>query len=212
MDFHQRPRIRALYTAAVKRTFLALLVSALAVAAPHPELGSRYAAPAEAGRELIGTRPPEWTFTDWQNSPPLTLAASRGKVFLVRWWTAPGCPYCAASAEALSGFAEKYRDRGLVVIGAYHHKQSTPLSPAHVAAQAQRLGFHFPVAIDRDWQTLQRWWLSKEDRGWTSVTFLLGRDGTIRHVHGGGAFFEGEPGFAALEKAIQTALDEPGAK
>jgi peroxiredoxin len=184
----------------------------LALAAPHPELGSRYAAPADAGRELIGTTPPEWTFSDWQNSSPLTLAGLRGKAVLVRWWTAPGCPYCAASADALSEFAQKYRDRGLVVIGAYHHKQPTPLTPEHVAAQAQRLGFHFPVAIDRDWKSLHRWWLDEDDRRWTSVTFLLGRDGTIRHIHGGGAFFEGEAGYAALEKAIQAALDEPAPK
>lgn len=185
------------------------VISALAVAAPHPELGSPYAASPEAGLELIGTRPPEWTFTDWQNSPPLTLAGLRGKVVLIRWWTAPGCPYCAASAEALSEFAGKYRERGLVVIGAYHHKQQTPLTTGHVAAQAQRLGFHFPIAVDRDWKTLHRWWLDRDDRGWTSVTFLLGRDGTIRHLHGGGAFFQGEPGYAALEKAIRAALEEP---
>ncbi len=188
------------------------VIPALVVAVPHPELGSRYAAPAEVGRELIGTQPPEWTFTNWQNSPSLTLAGLKGKVVLVRWWTAPGCPYCAASAEALTEFAGKYRERGLVVIGAYHHKQRTPLTIEHVTAQAQRLGFHFPIAVDRDWKTLRRWWLDKDDRGWTSVTFLLGRDGTIRHLHGGGAFFEGEPGYMALEQAIQSALDEPASR
>lgn len=161
---------------------------------------------------MIGTRPPEWSFRDWQGSVPLTLESLRGKVVLIRWWTAPGCPYCAASADALNRFAEKYRDRGLVVIGVYHHKADTPFTTEHVSAQAKRLGFTFPVAIDHDWHTLQRWWLDKNERGWTSVTFLLGRDGAIRHIHGGGAFFEGEPGYAMLEEAIVAALDTPAAK
>lgn len=170
------------------------------------------AAPADAGRELLSTRPPEWTLTDWLNSEPLTLASLRGKVVLVRWWTAPGCPYCAASADALNGWWKKYRDRGLVVIGAYHHKADTPLTREHVAQQAKRLGFPFPIAIDPDWRTLHRWWLDKTERGWTSVTFLIGRDGTIHHIHGGGAYREGEPEFAALEKAIIAALETPPAK
>jgi len=185
-----------------------LLLASPGDAAPRPDLGERYAAPADAGRELLGTRLPEWTLSDWQGSPPLTLAGLRGKVVLVRWWTAPGCPYCVASAEALNGFVAKYRDRGLVVIGAYHHKAESPLTPEHVAAQAKRLGFAFPTAIDRDWHTLRKWWLDRTERGWTSVTFLLGRDGTIRHLHGGGAYYAGEPGYVALEKAIETALRE----
>ncbi|MEQ1860619.1 MAG: redoxin family protein [Chthoniobacteraceae bacterium] len=189
------------------RRLLLPLIAWVAFAAPHPELGANFSAPTDVGRDLLGSRPTEWTFTDWQGSPPLTLAGLRGKAVLIRWWTSPGCPYCSASADSLNAFAKKYRDRGLVVIGAYHHKAQTPLTTEHVTAQATRLGFNFPTAIDHDWRTLNAWWLDKTDRGWTSVTFLIGRDGTIRHIHGGGAFFDGEPGHAALEKAIVAALD-----
>jgi len=187
---------------------LVITHSSLVIAVPpHPELGANYSAPAGVGKELIGTRPPEWTLSDWIGSEPRTLASFRGRVVLVRWWTAPGCPFCAASADALNELAKKYGDRGLSVIGIYHHKANTPLTREHVAAQAQRLGFTFPVAIDRDWKTLHAWWLDRADRGWTSVTFLVDRDGIIRHIHPGGAFFAGEPGFAALEKAVRAALD-----
>jgi peroxiredoxin len=180
--------------------------SPLVIAAPHPELGTHYSAPAGVGRELIGTRAPEWTASEWIGSDPRTLASLRGKVVLVRWWTAPQCPYCAASAEGLNELWEKYRDRGLTVLGFYHHKSKSPLTRAHVEAQAQRLGFKFPIAIDDDWKTLHRWWLDRAERGWTSVTFLIDREGIIRHIHPGGAFFPGEPGFAELEKAVRAAL------
>jgi hypothetical protein len=38
------------------------------------------------------------------------------------------------------------------------------------------------------------------------VTFVLDREGIIRHIHPGGAFFAGEPGYAALEAAVVAAL------
>ena len=179
----------------------------IAPAAPHPELGAHYAAPAEVGRELIGTRAPEWTVSEWIGGEPRTLASLRGRVVLVRWWTAPDCPYCAASAEGLNELAGRYRDRGLSVLGFYHHKAKSPLTRGHVEVQAQRLGFKFPIAVDDDWKTLHRWWLDRTARGWTSVTFLIDREGIIRHVHPGGAFFSGEPGFKALEKAVLAALE-----
>lgn len=192
----------------MRAIFCLLLAGSMAVvAAPQPELGSRYRAEPNVGAELIGTMPPEWSLTDWQNSEPLTLQSLRGKVVLIRWWTAPTCPYCAASANALEEWARKYRSRGLVVVGAYHHKADTPFTADHVRTQAERLGFDFPVAIDHEWRTPQRWWLDNTDRGWTSVTFLLGRDGKIRHIHGGGAYYKDEPGYEALEKAITEALE-----
>ena len=174
----------------------------------EPRLGKPYAAKASAGSDLLGKQPPEWDVKDWHNSPPLSLHGLLGKIVLIRWWTAPNCPYCAASADALTEFAEQYRDQGLVVIGIYHHKERTPLDPARVWAHAKQLGFTFPLAIDHDWKTLHRWWLDSGDRDWTSVTFLLGRDGKIRHIHGGGAYYPGEPGYDALRRAIEKEISQ----
>lgn len=189
-------------------SFMLLIASAqlLRGADSHAELGPEYAAPAAVGHELLGTKSPEWTVSEWMQGGPLTLAGLRGKVVLVRWWTGPQCPYCTASADALNALWKKDRARGLMVVGMYHHKDATPLTREHVAAQVKRLGFEFPIGIDRDWTTLRQWWLAKEKRGWTSVTFLLDREGVIRHIHPGGAFFEGEPGYAALEAAVEKAL------
>lgn len=182
----------------------------VAGSSPSSLLGENYAAPAGEGKELIGTKPVEWTVSDWINSKPLTLESLRGKVVLVRWWTAPDCPYCSASAPALNGFWQKYREKGLVVVGMYHHKSSTTLTRKHVEEQAHELGFGFPLAIDTDWKTLRRWWLARNERRWTSVTFLVDREGVIRFIHPGGAFYKGEPGYEALERAIEEALGADG--
>src|SRR6476619_6768061 len=111
------------------------------LAALLPSMNTSAADPAWA--KLIGQRPPEWRLESWLNSKPLTLSDLRGKVVLVRWWTAPECPYCAATAPALNEFEKTYSDRGLKVIGIYHHKSSAPLKPADVRAYAEKFGFHF---------------------------------------------------------------------
>ena len=169
-----------------------------------------FAPPLDEGSDVIGMKPTRWIIRDWINSEPQRLADLRGKVVLVRWWTAPGCPFCEASAPALNDFWTRYREQGLMVIGIYHHKSSGPLRVKNVEKQAAKFGFDFPIAIDPDWTTLQNWWLDKHERGWTSVTFLLDREGTIRHVHPGGAFFKGEPGYDILESKIKELLGETG--
>ena len=95
---------------------------------------------------MIGTTTPEWEATHSLNSPPLKDADLRGKVVLVRRWTS-GCPYCSTTAPALRDFAKEYADRGLVVVGMYHHKDEGPLDLAVVDQTAAKYGFTFPVAV-----------------------------------------------------------------
>jgi peroxiredoxin len=164
---------------------------------------------AHAGEgKLIGTKPPEWEVTGWLNSEPLKLKDLAGKVVLVRWWTAPGCLYCAATAPALNEFHAKYKDQGLVVIGFYHHKATTPLKASAVKRAVEKFGFRFPVAVDPDWQTLKRWWLTDQERRWTSVSFLIDRKGVIRHIHPGGQYVTGDKAYEALKAKIEELVKE----
>ncbi|HVR30644.1 MAG TPA: TlpA disulfide reductase family protein, partial [Thermoanaerobaculia bacterium] len=138
---------------------------------------------AREGDDLVGSRPSEWTVEQWLDGEPLTLEELRGRVVLVRFWTAPHCPYCRASAPALNDFHQRYAERGLTVIGLYHHKGRGGADGAdvdEVARWADELGFEFPVAIDAGWRTLRAWWLDGRPRAWTSVSFLLDRQGVIR--------------------------------
>ena len=89
--------------------------------------------PVLATDGMVGKAAPEWHVTNWMNSPELRLADLRGKVVLVRWWTAPDCPYCRATAPALNEFYDKYHAEGLEVIGFYHHKAPEPLRIEQVA-------------------------------------------------------------------------------
>ena len=165
-------------------------------------------AQAPEGQELIGKPAPEWEVTDWIHSEPLQLKNIRGKVVLVRFWTTPDCPFCAASAPSLNEFHKKYHAQGLEVIGFYHHKSLSPLNPQDVKKYADRFGFQFPVAIDDEWKTLKRWWLEGRERDWTSVSFLIDKQGIIRSIHPGGQYVKGDPEYAKLQEMIEKLLKE----
>lgn len=161
-----------------------------------------------AGEDLLQTPASPWKVSSWFNSQPLELKDLKGKVILVRWWTAPECPYCSASAPALNEFYELYHEKGLELIGLYHHKSYKPLQKEDVERYAHEFGFQFPIAIDDDWQTLRSWWLDKGNQEWTSVTFLLDRQGLIRHIHPGGQYVKGDEVYQELQRMIETLLKE----
>jgi peroxiredoxin len=164
--------------------------------------------PGRAEKSLLGTRPAEWELTDWLHSEPLSLKGLRGKVVLVRWWTT-GCPYCTATAPALNEFHRRYHDKGLVVVGVYHHKSPTPLREGQTKGWAGKLGFDFPVATDPGWKTLRRWWLDGGERRWTSVSFLLDRQGVLRHIHPGGSYAPGSKDYQVMKARIEELLGAP---
>lgn len=157
-----------------------------------------------AAATLVGTTPPEWQASAWMNSPPLRLRDLRGKVVVVRWWTA-GCPYCSASAPTLRLLDRTYRARGVTVVGMYHHKEETPFDPAVYRATGKKYGFNFPLAFDRDWRTLKSW-LGRANTGFTSVTFILDQHGVVRHVHPGGEIVMGTPGHEKIQRVIEDLL------
>jgi len=156
---------------------------------------------------LVGSRPVEWQVSDWLNSEPVSLAALRGKVVLVRWWTT-GCMLCASSTGSLNILHDRYASQGLFVAGFYHHKVADLLNVAAIHDYAKRFDYQFPIAIDRDWRTLQAWWLNTGQRDYTSVSLLLDRDGVIRYVHRGGRLAPGGTEFEALDLLIQQLLSE----
>jgi thiol-disulfide isomerase/thioredoxin len=195
---------------------LGLLVSlsaaSRAVGSAHPSTGD-----PDSGAELIGTPAPPWVFTRWVRGPRRALADYRGKVVLVRWWT-EGCHFCRATLPVLEDLSRKHPD-DLAVIGVFHAKpEPREVDDRHILAVAKQLGFSGPIAFDRDWKTLDRYWLGGDpERSWTSVSFLIDRDGVIRWVHGGGEYHPTtdpahqrcDVAYRGLEKALASALAEP---
>ena len=166
----------------------ALTVAAALFFAGVPGASNAPADDPDSGAELIGRPAPAWTFTRWVRGPAHTLADYRGKVVLVRWWT-EGCHFCRTTLPELERLRHERGD-DFVVVGVFHPKpEPHDVSDKHILQVAHDLGFGGPIAFDRDWKTLDRYWLDgNPDRNWTSVSFLIDQDGVIRWVHGGGEY------------------------
>ena len=193
---------------------LLLTVSVLAVLGATPSAAGRRADDPDSGAEIVGKAAPDWAFTRWVRGESTTLAKQRGKVVLLRWFT-DGCHFCQATLPGLEELRSRYADQGLVVIGVYHPKPPHDVTDKFVTGVANRLGFSGPLALDRDWKTLGRYWLDGHDeRNWTSVSFLVDRDGKLIWVHGGGEYHaSADPRHAACDEdwrelgvAIESAL------
>lgn len=160
---------------------------------------------------LVGKPAPEWKASSWLNSSPLAVKDMRGKVVLVRWFMSSECPYCNATAPALVALHDAYADRGLAVVGMYHHKSEGPLVLADVKTLVNdTYRFRFPVAIDEGWGTLKSWWLNDHPESWTSVSFLIDRAGIVRHAHLGGEYAPGSDDYRQMKAWVEELLAEPG--
>jgi thiol-disulfide isomerase/thioredoxin len=115
----------------------------------------------------------------WLNSEPLTAAQLRGRVVLVDIWTY-SCVNWLRTLPYVSAWAERYRDRGLVVVGAHCPEFGFEHDLDNVRQATRELGVEYPVVIDNDFVI----WQSLANRAWPAV-HLVDRDGRVRYRHSG---------------------------
>ncbi len=136
----------------------------------------------------------------WLNTPPLKAQDLRGKVVLVDFWTY-SCINCLRSLPYVKAWADKYRDRGLVVIGVHAPEFAFEHDRDNVARAVRQLGIDYPVAIDNNFAI----WRAFNNMYWPAH-YLVDAQGRVRYHH----FGEGD--YAESEQAIQTLLREAGAR
>jgi thiol-disulfide isomerase/thioredoxin len=140
-------------------------------------------------------RAPEITgITHWLNSGPLTLADLRGKVVLVDFWTY-GCINCVHTLPHVVDLYEKYKDKGLVVIGVHAPEFPYERSTANVAAALKRHHITYPVAQDNNFAT----WNAYGNAYWPAQ-YIVDRHGKIVFKHAG----EGQ--YDTIEQIVRTLL------
>jgi thiol-disulfide isomerase/thioredoxin len=145
-----------------------------------------------------GVAPPLTGAVAWLNSPPLDAQALKGKVVLVDFWTY-SCINCLRTLPYVRAWAEKYRDRGLVVIGVHAPEFAFERDIGNVKRAVADLGVTYPVAIDNDYAI----WRAYRNQYWPAHYFIDAQ-GRVRHHH----FGEGE--YDESEKVIQNLLAEAG--
>src|ERR1700720_4520962 len=113
------------------------------------------------------------TAQKWLNTEPLRPENLRGKVVLVNFWTFT-CVNWLRTFPYVRAWAEKYKDRGLVVIGVHTPEFNVEKDFANVTRASASLGVGYPVAIDNDYAI----WRAFDNYAWPALYFI--------DAHGGG--------------------------
>jgi cytochrome c biogenesis protein CcdA/thiol-disulfide isomerase/thioredoxin len=137
--------------------------------------------------------------TLWLNTPhgkPLSLAALRGHVVLVDFWTY-SCINCLRTLPHLKAWDAAYRKAGLTIVGVHSPEFAFERVPDNVRSAVKRLGVRYPVALDNDFAT----WNAYSNDYWPA-DYLIDTSGRIRDEH------YGEGAYAETESAIRRLLGE----
>ena len=114
------------------------------------------------------------TLTDLDGRP-VRLADLRGKLVWLNFW-ATWCPPCQSETPVLRDMADRYRDRGLVIVGIA--VQETTVDD--VRAYAQRYELTYPIAFDASADIFGLYRVFA-----LPTQFFIGRDGRILDVVNG---------------------------
>jgi cytochrome c biogenesis protein CcdA/thiol-disulfide isomerase/thioredoxin len=161
-----------------------------------PAIGVESKAPG--GLAVEGSLPALDGATSWLNSPPLTRESLRGKVVLIDFWTY-SCINCLRSLPYISGWYQKYKDHGLVVIGVHAPEFAFEKDVNNVRQAVHDLGVTYPVALDSNYAI----WRAFDNQYWPAHYFIDAQ-GRIRGHH----FGEGE--YPQSEQTLRALLAEAG--
>ncbi|MEY4745242.1 MAG: hypothetical protein RL272_1187, partial [Candidatus Parcubacteria bacterium] len=143
--------------------------------APMPEPGAagagiRFGMPADPSSRaegagalpvLAAAMPDFSDIAAWINSEPLTPAGLKGKVVLVDFWTY-SCINCLRTLPYVTSWHEKYKDRGLVIVGVHTPEFAFEKVEQNVRDAVARHSIEYPVALDNGYAT----WNGYDNRYW----------------------------------------------
>jgi thiol-disulfide isomerase/thioredoxin len=135
---------------------------------------------------------------EWLNSKPLTATDLRGKVVVVEFWTYT-CVNWLRTLPYVRAWAEKYKDKGLVVIGVHTPEFGFEADLDNIRQAMKQMRIEYPVAIDSNYAI----WNAFGNEYWPAL-YLIDSRGRIRHSH----FGEGD--YQQSERVIQQLLVEAG--
>lgn len=140
--------------------------------------------------ELVGTQ-------RYINSEPFKLADHIGKkVILIDFWTY-SCINCQRTTPYLNAWWDKYKDKGLLIVGVHTPEFEFEKDYNNVLAATQKFGIKYPVVQDNNYTT----WRAYGNRYWPRK-YLIDIDGFIVYDH------IGEGAYEDTEMKIQDLLNE----
>jgi thiol-disulfide isomerase/thioredoxin len=136
----------------------------------------------------------------WIGSKPLDLKEllKENKLVLVDFWTY-SCINCQRTLPYLKQWWEKYKDKGLIIVGVHSPEFEFEKVTSNVESAMKKYGVTWPVVQDND----HRIWSAYANQYWPAK-YLINVEGKIIYTH----FGEGE--YEETEKVIRDNLQKQG--
>jgi cytochrome c biogenesis protein CcdA/thiol-disulfide isomerase/thioredoxin len=150
---------------------------------------------------VLGTAPEFKETQDWFNTPgdkPLTLAALRGRVVLIDFWTYT-CINCIRTLPYLKAWNAAYAKDGLTIVGVEAPEFAFEKDAGNVEDAIGQFGLRYPVVQDNNMGT----WNAYGNEYWPA-DYLIDAKGQVRYA----TFGEGD--YDKTETAIRALLAEAG--
>ncbi|MEI8134169.1 MAG: redoxin domain-containing protein [bacterium] len=166
----------------------------------RPEVSKLASSIADQGSEHIHMPPLplKYSADRYHNTSPQDLSSTslKGKVVLLDIWDYT-CVNCIRTLPYIKSWAEKYKDKGLVVIGVHSPEFDFEKAPENLKAAIKKFALNYPVIADNEYEI----WNSLANKYWPAK-YLFDANGILRASH----FGEGE--YQEYESFIQKILLE----
>jgi thiol-disulfide isomerase/thioredoxin len=140
----------------------------------------------------------------WLNSPPLSFRQLRGRVVLVDFWDYT-CMNCIRTLPYVQAWHDRYRDKGLTVIGVHTPEFTFAQYESNVERGVRDFGLTYPIVIDSNYKI----WKLFACRCWPTK-YLVDKDGYLRFAQfGEGAYDEFEAGIQELLREVDPGVQLP---
>jgi hypothetical protein len=136
--------------------------------------------------------------TEWLNSEPLSAAGLSGKVVAVQFCTY-SCINWIRTLPYVRAWVDRYRDRGLVVVGAHAPEFTFEQEIEGVRRALRAMGVEYPVVLDNEYTI----WQAFDNHYWPAL-YLVDGEGRVRYDH------FGEGAYEETERVIQEMLGVDG--
>ena len=149
------------------------------------------------------TRPaPTLAAGPWLNGPETTLAAQKGKVVVLLFWTRD-CINCKHNLGYWNDWAQKYRGTDVTVLSVHTPETRFERSPDTTTRFARERGLRFPIIVDND----AHLWKAYGIESWPTE-ILIDKQGRIRAEYAGELNWEGNREYKTVQAQIEKLRHE----